>query len=174
MLTQHPGIHLHLVENSGGHLLELLGLGRLDMSVHSRESEAPRIARQLMVDEAFFLVGDLPGAEAGTECPLTALDGFPLLLPSAAHGVRLVGREEFLSGKTGSECHRRCRLVSHFNWSSRYEASVHYPAMVSIAPRFREASFGAAPGRAEHLAASKYMLADAGAANGRGRAADAH
>ena len=97
---RHRGIRLHLIENSGGHLLELLELGRLDMSVHFRESETPGIARQVLLDEAFFLVGDLPaGKSAADVCRMAELDGVPLVLPSAAHGVRLLVEKNFAAAK---------------------------------------------------------------------------
>jgi LysR family transcriptional regulator, nitrogen assimilation regulatory protein len=85
-----PGIHLHIVEGSGGQLDEWLMSGRIDIAVLFRYSKAVPQGEQTLAVVDTFLVGH-PG-DTLTRKPtinFLDLDGIPLVLPSIPNGLRV-------------------------------------------------------------------------------------
>ncbi|CAL8978316.1 HTH-type transcriptional regulator GltC [Rhodoplanes serenus] len=95
--AEHPGIRLQVFESMSGYLEELLANGRLDLAVLYRDLETPSVAVEPLLREELFVMGALPGdaragrrarADGRATCPVRALAGVPLVLPSGAQGLR--------------------------------------------------------------------------------------
>lgn len=115
---RHPGIRLQLFESMSGYLAELLANGRLDLVMLYRDVETPNVAVAPLLHEDLFVMGALPAAEAsarpsdgadsgtgddgaGATCPVAALAGVPLVLPSGSQGLRLLVERAF--ARAGAE-----------------------------------------------------------------------
>jgi LysR family transcriptional regulator, nitrogen assimilation regulatory protein len=90
-----PGIRLHIVEGMSGHLAELMANGRLDMGILFREAETRGVSVQPLFEENLYAFGEIDGIESGEDVPLRRLAGVPLVLPSAANGLRLLIERAF-------------------------------------------------------------------------------
>ena len=85
-----PGIHLHVVEGSGGQLDEWLISGRIDIAVLFRYGRAVPQGEQALAVVDTFLVGH-PGDTLTKKetVNFSQLDGIPLILPSIPNGLRV-------------------------------------------------------------------------------------
>lgn len=89
---RYPGIHLQLVESMSGTITELLASGRLDLAILFRSSDTLGVAAWPLLEEQLFVMGE-PGDGVPADapcCPLSALDGVPLVAPGASNGLRLL------------------------------------------------------------------------------------
>lgn len=86
---RYPGIMLHINENFGGVISEMVMTGKMDMGLIYQPGPIRGVAFEPMFDEDLYLVKarDIGGSLAA-ETPLSALDGVPLLLPSRIHTIR--------------------------------------------------------------------------------------
>jgi LysR family transcriptional regulator, nitrogen assimilation regulatory protein len=84
-----PGIVLHINENFGGVISELVMTGRMDMALIYQPGPIRGVTFEPMFEEELFLLSaERIAARAGEEIPLAELDGVPLLLPSRIHTIR--------------------------------------------------------------------------------------
>jgi LysR family tcuABC transcriptional regulator len=90
MVERYPAVRLHLVEALSGHLAAMLNARQLDLAVLFQTDTARRWSVLPLLDETLFVIGraDLPGLPAGRRTRLAQLGALPLILPSAAHGLR--------------------------------------------------------------------------------------
>jgi LysR family tcuABC transcriptional regulator len=90
MAERYPAVRLHLVEALSGHLGAMLNARRLDLAVLFQADAARRWSVLPLLDEKLFVIGrpDLPGLPAGRQVRLAQLGALPLIMPSAAHGLR--------------------------------------------------------------------------------------
>lgn len=90
MGERYPDVRLHLVEALSGHLGAMLNARQLDLAVQFQTDTARRWSVLPLLDEKLFVIGrtDLPGLPAGRQIRLAQLGALPLILPSAAHGLR--------------------------------------------------------------------------------------
>jgi LysR family nitrogen assimilation transcriptional regulator len=88
--SKFPNIHLHIVENITGYLLELLVNGRLDLAVTVRDVEARGMSVQPLFDQDLYVYGNTGSALPENDiCPMRELHGIPMVLPSAFQESRL-------------------------------------------------------------------------------------
>lgn len=85
----YPRITLRVLESLSGEINEWLVNGRVDVGVLAQSpATRQRHGEQLVVEDLFLVgPGDMP--RAGSDCPLPDLADYPLILPSAAHGLRV-------------------------------------------------------------------------------------
>jgi len=94
MRERYPDVRLHLVEAMSGHLNAMLNARQLDLAVVFATDTARRWSVQPLLREGLFLIArpDLPGLpprpRTGRGLRLAALGDVPLVLPTAAHGLR--------------------------------------------------------------------------------------
>jgi LysR family nitrogen assimilation transcriptional regulator len=93
--TKFPGIHLHILETMSGYLAELLANGRLDMAVLFRQTPTRGVFVQPLFDEDLYVFGRLPKGDKTDACPLSQLDGVPMVLPSNSQALRLIIERSF-------------------------------------------------------------------------------
>lgn len=87
--TQHPGIHLKILEGSSGQVEEWLADARVDIAILYRYSHAVPEQEQVLASVDSYLIspaGDKLTATA--EVPFAALHELPFILPSAPNGLR--------------------------------------------------------------------------------------
>ncbi|MBL8590795.1 MAG: nitrogen assimilation transcriptional regulator NAC [Methylobacteriaceae bacterium] len=86
---RHPGVVLHINENFGGVISEMVMTGRMDLAVIYQPGPIRGVAFEPMFEEELFLVSTRRhGPARSKETPLAALAGVPLLLPSKIHTIR--------------------------------------------------------------------------------------
>ncbi len=86
---RYPGIVLHINENFGGVISELVMTGKMDMALIYQSGPVRGVKFEPMFEEELFLVSsDRPGGRQNEEVLLAALEGVPLLLPSRIHTIR--------------------------------------------------------------------------------------
>lgn len=94
---QYPQVRLQLFESMSGYIEELLAGARLDFAVLFREADSRAVALEPLARESLSVIGQ-PGPAlpaAGDTIALGGLAGLPLVLPSAAHGLRLLVQRSF-------------------------------------------------------------------------------
>ncbi len=96
---KYPGISLNVVEAMSGHLDHLIRENRLDLAVlFTRDMPADLTGEALMVEELFLILAEdsplLPGRQSVTMAEMAQV---PLILPTAAHGLRKRIEAEFES-----------------------------------------------------------------------------
>jgi len=100
----YPGIHLQFFESMSGYITELLANGRLDLALLFRDSPTRGISLHPLFDESLYVVGNAIPSLANTVdredpldpvCALRLLSGVPLVIPSAANGLRLLVERTF-------------------------------------------------------------------------------
>lgn len=97
---QLPGVRLQIVEGSGGRLDEAIANGTADVAVLSRYGDEPPVGEELLARSEMSLIGSSQDpVTVKTQVPFTALDGLPLLLPSAPSAWR--GELEKLARRHG-------------------------------------------------------------------------
>jgi LysR family nitrogen assimilation transcriptional regulator len=95
----YPDIRLQLFESMSGYIAELLANLRLDFAILFRDSDSRAVELEPLTEQSLCLIGQpsaaspLPPARGTVE--LTVLDGLPLVLPSGAHGLRLLVERTF-------------------------------------------------------------------------------
>jgi len=93
----YPDVRLHIIESMSGYINELLANSRLDMAVLFRDTETRGVSVQPLFDEALYVIGSaglsLPPEQL--ECPIHALAGVPLVVPSGGAGLRLLIERTF-------------------------------------------------------------------------------
>jgi LysR family transcriptional regulator, nitrogen assimilation regulatory protein len=104
MRERFPRVHLHLTEGTSAQLEEQLREGRLDMALLLREGPVSDVGEALLAQVTLQLVGRRGDAllQAGT-IPLGALEGLPLVVPSAPHPLR--ARLDTLAEARGLKLH---------------------------------------------------------------------
>jgi LysR family transcriptional regulator, nitrogen assimilation regulatory protein len=86
---RYPGIILHINENFGGVLSELVMTGKMDMALIYQPGPIRGVKFEPMFEEELFLLSSRrPKGDRYTEVRLIALEGIPLLLPSRIHTIR--------------------------------------------------------------------------------------
>jgi LysR family transcriptional regulator, nitrogen assimilation regulatory protein len=86
---RHPRIVLHINENFGGVISELVMTGKMDMALIYQPGPIRGVKFEPMFEEELFLLSShRPGGARTDEVPLAALEGMPLLLPSRIHTIR--------------------------------------------------------------------------------------
>lgn len=90
-----PGIRLQIVEGMSGYLAEMMANGRLDMAILFRESETRGVSVRPLFEENLFVFGQIEGIGPGEDVPLRRLAGVPMVLPSAANGLRILIERAF-------------------------------------------------------------------------------
>ncbi len=85
---RHPAIVLHINENFGGVISELVMTGRMDMALIYQPGPIRGVTFEPMFEEDLFVLSSGAGLPRGTELRLADLEGVPLLLPSRIHTIR--------------------------------------------------------------------------------------
>lgn len=88
---KYPDVRLQLVESLSGHLAGMLNARQLDLAVLYGTHPARRWSTTPLLDERLYLIQSArqPLRPTGAHgIALTDLDGVPLILPSAGHGLR--------------------------------------------------------------------------------------
>jgi len=83
-----PSIHVRVIENHSGFLLEWVKAGRIDLGIVFDAEESPSVhLRPLMEEDLCFIT---PGGEeaASEDIPFRELARYPLVLTGTAHGLR--------------------------------------------------------------------------------------
>ena len=88
---KYPDVRLQIVESLSGHLAAMLNARQLDLAVLYGTHTARRWSTTPLLEERLYLIQSatrpvLRGA--GATVGLSDLDGVPLILPSAGHGLR--------------------------------------------------------------------------------------
>ncbi|PLZ00014.1 LysR family transcriptional regulator [Burkholderia sp. WAC0059] len=85
----YPAIKLRLVIGYAGHLSQWLESGEVDAALLYNPKTAPTIQTQTLLEESLYIVGS-PETRLDTRqpVPLSALTHWPMILPSAPHGIR--------------------------------------------------------------------------------------
>jgi len=87
--ASYPGIRVRIAMGYAGTLQQWLESGEVDAALLYRAEPSPTIQTRPLVEEDLWLVG-LPSAKLRLDrpVPLASLEGKPLILPSAPHGIR--------------------------------------------------------------------------------------
>lgn len=96
----YPDIRLQLFESMSGYIGELLANQRLDFAILFRDADSRAVELEPLAEESLCLIGQpLPAWSSlsvdQSTVELAALDGLPLVLPSAAQGLRLLVERAF-------------------------------------------------------------------------------
>jgi LysR family nitrogen assimilation transcriptional regulator len=91
----YPGIRLQIVEGMSGYLAELMANGRLDMAILFRESETRGVSVHPLFEENLFVFGQIDGVGPAQDVSLRQLANVPMVLPSAANGLRVLIERAF-------------------------------------------------------------------------------
>ena len=107
-----PGVHLAVLEGSGGQLDEWLASGRVDFAILSRYGASAPAGEEALALVDTCLVGK-PGnpLTRAPQVEFSRLDGIPLILPSVPNGLRVaLGRiaqqEHIALSVVTASCHR--------------------------------------------------------------------
>lgn len=92
MNERYPDVRLRLVEAMSGDVAAMLNARQIDLAVLFDGTVARRWSQQPLLDEQLFLIAApaLAGVPTGRSVRLKQLAALPLVLPSAAHGLRAV------------------------------------------------------------------------------------
>ncbi len=86
---RHPGIVLHINENFGGVISEMVMTGRMDMALIYQPGPIRGVRFEPMFEEDLYVLSSRPLVERqGDDIRLHALQSVPLLLPSRIHTIR--------------------------------------------------------------------------------------
>jgi LysR family nitrogen assimilation transcriptional regulator len=94
----YPDVRVRIAVGYAGHLEEWLRDGEVDAALLYDPKPSSSLQVQAILEEPLYLVG-LPQARLGHRrpTPLAELDGVPLILPSAPHGLRTLIEHAFSS-----------------------------------------------------------------------------
>jgi len=86
---EYPGIRLRVLTGYAGHLQQWLQAGDLDLALLYDRAPTSTLGIEPLLDESLYIVG-LPdsGLAPGKPRRLSFLEGKPVILPSAPHGIR--------------------------------------------------------------------------------------
>jgi LysR family transcriptional regulator, nitrogen assimilation regulatory protein len=88
---RHPGIVLHINENFGGVISELVMTGKMDMALIYQPGQIRGVKFEPMFEEDLFVLSsERIAGTSSNDIRLAALEGVPLLLPSKIHTIRRV------------------------------------------------------------------------------------
>ncbi|TCT08880.1 LysR substrate-binding domain-containing protein [Paralcaligenes ureilyticus] len=82
-----PTAKLRFVEGMSGYIREWLATGRIDVGVLY---DSPNVLGEKLWKEALYVIGDPSLLPENGDFPFTGLGSLPLILPSPAHGLRLL------------------------------------------------------------------------------------
>ncbi|MEJ8474250.1 nitrogen assimilation transcriptional regulator NAC [Roseibium algae] len=87
---RHPGIILHINENVGAVISEMVMMGKVDIALIYEPGEIPGLAFEPVLSEELYYIGTKIEAADGNEIAFSDAVGLPLILPSRMHTVRKV------------------------------------------------------------------------------------
>lgn len=90
IMEEHPGIILHINENVGGVISEMIMAGKMDIALIYNPGSIPGVAFEPIQTEELYFVTDQPVDDDGSEITLSKAVEYPLILPSSIHTVRQV------------------------------------------------------------------------------------
>lgn len=95
-----PKIHVRVIENHSGYVLEWVKTGRIDLGIVFDAEESPSIhLRPLMEEDLYFISPAAEESTGGEDIAFHELSRHPLVLTGTAHGLRkLVERHAEESG----------------------------------------------------------------------------
>jgi LysR family transcriptional regulator, nitrogen assimilation regulatory protein len=87
--NKYPGVRLRVMNGYAGHLQQWLLAGDLDVALLYDREPTPQLGIEPLLDESLYIVG-LPASGLAQNKPrrLSFLQGKPVVLPSAPHGIR--------------------------------------------------------------------------------------
>ncbi len=85
--AHYPGITITVVEAMSGFIADWLAEGRADLAVLYTASDEPGLASELLLEEELVVLWK-GGSDHPPEIALSGLRNVPMVLPSAAHGLR--------------------------------------------------------------------------------------
>ncbi|KZM50177.1 LysR substrate-binding domain-containing protein [Labrenzia sp. OB1] len=88
--AQHPGIILHINENVGAVISEMVMMGKVDIALIYDPGETPGLAFEPVLSEELYYIGKRMEGEDSTEIAFSDAVAQPLILPSRMHTVRKV------------------------------------------------------------------------------------
>ena len=90
MQRRYPDVRVRLVESLSGHLESMLGARQIDLAILFRDEPARKWTSVPLLDEKLFFIAPagMAGVPRGGSTTVTDIRDFPLLLPSASHGLR--------------------------------------------------------------------------------------
>ena len=89
-----PRITLNITEAMSGYVADWLSEGKVDLAVLYSKSKDPRIRSELLLEEELVVLWPR-GSKRPQEMDLAALKGVPMVLPSGAHGLRVLIDRKF-------------------------------------------------------------------------------
>jgi LysR family transcriptional regulator, nitrogen assimilation regulatory protein len=87
---EHPGIILHINENVGGVISELIMAGKIDLALIYNPGDIPGVSFEPVQTEELYYVSAEPVEAVESEITLAEAVAQPLILPSRIHTVRQV------------------------------------------------------------------------------------
>lgn len=85
----YPGIRLNVSEAMSGFVADWLRDNRVDLAILYVAPDEPALAARRLLEEQLVLIAP-PGSSGGEQVTVNALAEKPLILPSRAHGLRMV------------------------------------------------------------------------------------
>ncbi|WP_435312016.1 LysR substrate-binding domain-containing protein [Primorskyibacter sedentarius] len=87
---EHPGIILHINENVGGVISEMIMAGKMDVALIYNPGGIPGVSFEPVQTEELYFVTTAPVESEGDEITLAEAVESPLMLPSEIHTIRQV------------------------------------------------------------------------------------
>ena len=89
MKTRYPAVRLRVITGYAGHLQQWLQSGDLEVALLYDREPTAALGIEPLLDESLYIVG-MAGSGLNSSKPkrLSFLDGKPVILPSAPHGIR--------------------------------------------------------------------------------------
>jgi DNA-binding transcriptional LysR family regulator len=88
--SRHPGVHLYIMEGSGGQIDEWLSSGRVDFAVLFRYgASAPEGEEPLGIVDTYLVGRTGDRVTSAPQIDFSKLDGLPLILPGIPNGLRV-------------------------------------------------------------------------------------
>ncbi len=90
--TEHPDIHLHMMEGFSGHVAEWLSTGRIDIGIVYDAPRRPTLSAEPLFADELVLLGPTSDPAKVGDAPVAAarLGEIPLILPAQPHGLRVL------------------------------------------------------------------------------------
>lgn len=97
MRGRYPDVKVCIVEAMTGHLESMLSARQIDVAVLFREEPARKWSALRLLDERLFFIAPsgMPGMPTGESATIEMIKDFPLILPTRAHGLRVLMMECF-------------------------------------------------------------------------------
>lgn len=120
---RHPGITLHINENFGGVISELVMTGKMDMALIYQPGPIKGVKFEPMFEEELYLLAAKQmGFGRNKATVLAALAGVPMLLPSRIHTIRQLVDSAF--GRAGLELNVVAEIESATTLASAVDAGI--------------------------------------------------